>query len=87
MHDEFISSLARDGFNQVVTVTREPDGFLDSHAHPFEAKALIIEGELRIRTADADQLFKVGDVFHLPAEMPHTEHYGPEGVTYLVGRK
>lgn len=87
MHDEFTGSLARDGFQKAVTVKREPGGFLDTHAHPFEAKALVIQGELRIRTADADQVFKAGDVFHLPAGMPHTEHYGPEGVTYLVGRK
>lgn len=87
MHDEFTSGLARDGFNQAVIVEREPGGFMDTHAHPFEAKALVIRGEIRIRTENADRLFRVGDVFHLPANMPHTEHYGPEGVAYLVGRK
>jgi len=86
-YDKFIAELANEGFQEVMTVKREADGFLDIHAHPFEAKALVLAGELRIRNADAEQLYRVGDIFHLPAHSPHAEHYGPEGVTYLVGRK
>jgi quercetin dioxygenase-like cupin family protein len=48
---------------------------------------LILEGELHIRVDDTEQAYKVGDVFHLPANKPHAERYGPNGVTYLVGRK
>jgi quercetin dioxygenase-like cupin family protein len=86
-HDDFIDRLAREGFQEVLTVRREAGGFLDTHAHPFEAKALVLEGELSIRTADAERRYRVGEVFHLPAQMPHAERYGPQGVSYLVGRK
>lgn len=86
-HDEFISDLRAGGFQEPVTVQREAGGFLDTHAHPFEAKALIVAGELSICTAAQDRLYQVGEVFHLARDLPHTERYGPAGVTYEVGRK
>lgn len=84
---EFIDTLTREGFTEIVTVTREADGFMDDHAHPFEAKALILEGELCLRAGAAEQVYRPGQVFHLRANEAHAERYGPEGVTYLVGRK
>lgn len=41
--DEFLALLSSEGFNEVVTVTRDPNGLLDVHVHPFEAKALIVQ--------------------------------------------
>lgn len=32
-------------------------------------------------------VYRAGDIFHLKANVVHTEHYGPQGVQYLVGRK
>lgn len=85
--EDFTEILAREGFEEVMTVTREPHGFLDTHTHPFEAKALILSGELRIKVGNAEQTYRAGQVFHLMADEAHSERYGPEGVTYLVGRK
>jgi quercetin dioxygenase-like cupin family protein len=36
---------------------------------------------------DEVRAYRVGDVFNLPANKPHAERFGPNGVTYLVGRK
>lgn len=82
----FTDTLAKEGFAELVTVTREA-GAMDEHAHPFEAKALILAGEIHIRIGDEERLYRAGDVFHLPANVPHAERYGPDGVEYLVGRK
>ena len=88
MHqNEFIDALGQDGFEAAVTVSREPDGFIDVHVHPFEARALVIAGGLRIRAGDTERDYAVGDIFHLQANESHSERYGPDGVTYLVGRK
>ncbi len=85
--EAFTESLTKDGFPEAVVVTREANTSMDVHEHPFEAKALILEGELHIRVGETEQAYKVGDIFHLPANKPHAERYGPNGVTYLVGRK
>ncbi|WP_250514176.1 cupin domain-containing protein [Caballeronia sp. INDeC2] len=85
--DEFLALLSSEGFAEAVTVTREPNGSLDVHVHPFEAKALILEGDLTIRTGDGVNTYRPGDIFHLATNIEHSEQYGPEGVSYLVGRK
>lgn len=85
--DEFIDIIKDEGFAETVTVVREPGGVMETHSHPFEAKALILHGELSIRTDEAECIYRAGDVFHLAANVPHSERYGPEGVQYLVGRK
>lgn len=81
----FSEQLAREGFQPPVLVEREAHGRLDSHAHDFEAKALVIAGELRIRTEQGERLYRIGDVFHLAAHEPHSEVFGAEGVRYLAG--
>jgi quercetin dioxygenase-like cupin family protein len=85
--EAFTDMLSKEGFPDAVLVTREPNVEMDVHSHPFEAKALIVEGELHIRVDDDERVYRVGDVFHLPANMAHAERYGPQGVKYLVGRK
>jgi quercetin dioxygenase-like cupin family protein len=84
--DAFEQELSREGFTALVRVTREA-GDLDVHTHPFEAKALVLFGEIAIRVGDDERVYRVGDVFHLRADEPHAERYGPAGVQYLVGRK
>lgn len=83
----FEAALAKEGFSEIVVVERAADGFLASHAHPFEAKALILNGELSIQVGDIEQRYQSGQIFHLPPNEPHSERYGPQGVQYLVGRK
>ncbi|SAK79084.1 hypothetical protein AWB75_04761 [Caballeronia catudaia] len=88
MHrDEFLALLSREGFHEVVTVTREPHGSLDVHAHPFEAKALILEGDVTIRIGEDASTYRAGELFHLATNLEHSERFGPQGVSYLVGRK
>lgn len=85
--DNFVNQLNREGFEEIVTVVREPHGGMGLHCHDFEAKALIIHGELRLLIDEIEHTYRVGDVFHLKAGLRHAESYGPEGVKYLVGRK
>jgi len=85
--DSFTQELQREGYATITTVTREPDGFLDSHTHPFEAKALILDGEITLVCEGQARLYRPGEVFHLAQAAPHSERYGPAGVTYLVGRR
>lgn len=85
--DEFAALLADEGFPAGVLVAREANAKTDEHSHPFEAKALIVEGEIRLMTADGERVYHAGQIFHLRANERHAEYYGPHGVKYLVGRK
>jgi quercetin dioxygenase-like cupin family protein len=85
--EAFIAALAKEGFRELVTVEREANGGLDLHTHPFEAKALILDGEISIVTGGTESVYRPGAIFHLQAGEPHTERYGPAGVRYLVGRR
>lgn len=84
--ETFIRTLADEGFPEPVFVTREP-GTMDPHTHSFEAKALIVAGQMWIAMNGEERLYRAGDMFHVPANLPHSERYGPDGVQYLAGRK
>lgn len=85
--DSFIRELQTMGFSEITTVRRAPNGALGTHTHPFEARALILTGQIRIVCGDEGTTYQAGEVFHLARETEHEESYGPEGVSYLVGRK
>jgi quercetin dioxygenase-like cupin family protein len=84
--DAFVSALRAEGFTELVLVTRDA-GELGTHTHPFEAKALILAGEIHIRADGAERVYRPGDTFHPAADAPHTERYGPQDVQHLVARR
>jgi quercetin dioxygenase-like cupin family protein len=85
--DQFAALLRQEGFEQLVTVEREPKGALALHRHPFQAEALILDGELRLVQDGREQVCRRGDLFHLAPNAPHAESDGPEGLRCLAGRK
>ena len=84
--DQFTQELTRDGF-EVATRSMEPNLVNSTHAHPFEVRALMLSGELTLRSEGKTQVCRTGDVFTMQAGCAHDEHFGPEGATYLAGRR
>ena len=84
--EEFLNHLKALGCPEPVLVVREPKQRVDLHQHDFEARALITEGDITIEVDGVSTTYKVGDVFHLTRNQPHTEQYGVNGVTYLASR-
>ncbi len=73
---------------QEVLERRWPAGtLLEEHTHPFEANALVAEGEMWLTVGDETRRLLPGDRFHIAAGVPHSERYGPEGAAYWVGRR
>jgi quercetin dioxygenase-like cupin family protein len=73
---------------QVITTVSQPAGYaMGEHAHPFDACALITEGDFTITVQGQARHYQKGEVFRLPAGTVHGEHAGPQGVTYLAGRR
>ena len=83
----FEAQLKVENFDPGVTVIKPVGYAMDEHAHPFEAWALIIEGDLTLCISGVNTVYVAGDTFRLPAGTPHHESAIPNGVTYLAGRK
>ncbi len=84
---QFLQLLRRNGFPEPVEVQQAPNGQLGIHEHPFEVRALVVEGDITIVIDGLSKIYKVGDVFHLELKQLHAESYGSEGVKYLASRK
>ncbi len=85
--EQFLHALERDGFPKPVEVQQVPNGGLEVHEHPFEVRALVIEGSIKIVINGLSKTYKAGDIFQLSLKQPHAESYGAEGVKYLASRK
>jgi uncharacterized RmlC-like cupin family protein len=87
--DQFRALMIAAGYHQVVERQWAPGIVLDTHTHPFEANAIVVQGEMWLgEPGGAERRLTVGDTFHLAPEIPHTERYCPtQGATYWVARK
>jgi maleylacetoacetate isomerase len=84
----FEARALADGADAVLERHWAPNQFVQDHAHPFEADALVAAGEMWLIDAKgAERHLKPGDTFHLPPGTPHSERYGPKGATYWVARR
>jgi quercetin dioxygenase-like cupin family protein len=84
---DFEASLRQDGFTELLARQQPPGYFLGDHQHAFDARALVIQGDITLTVAGSVSAYPTGTVFELAAGTLHQEQTGPEGVTYLVGRR
>ena len=61
--------------------------FNDVHTHPFDARLFVTEGEMTVSFEGSEKTCRAGDTFSLAANVPHTEKVGPDGVSYVAGRR
>ena len=72
-----------------------PHGFWNSevekvnpeHSHPFDVRAMVIQGALTLTRDGTTRTYKSGETFSMPKGCLHYESYGPEGAVTLFGRK
>ena len=88
MKDEhFECALRRDGFDDIERKNVPPGTRVPEHAHPFDIRALVLDGEIRLTVEGDEYAYREGDIFVMPAGHVHAEAIGPDGVDYLVGRR
>ena len=85
--ETFKQQALAEGFDEVLERSWEPNLVLDTHTHPFSVKARVTAGQLWLTTGSQKRYLTPGDEFTLEREVPHAEHYGPEGASYWVARK
>jgi len=84
---EFQSLARAHGAADVQERRWNPHQVVEIHSHPFEAQAIVTQGEMWLTCGDETRHLLPGGEFHLPAHTPHSERYGPEGATYWVARR
>ena len=82
----FESELKRDGYD-VMTNTTPGVKVNPEHSHPFDVRAMIVQGALTLTTGGTARTYKPGEIFTMARGCLHSESYGPEGAVTLVGRK
>ena len=82
---EFEKALLRDGFT-AETRALAPGHTTPEHTHPFDVRAMVLEGEITLTTAEGSRTYRPDEVFTMAAGCPHAESIGPEGVRNLAGR-
>ena len=65
---------------------QKPDFCEDLHAHDFDARIMVLSGEITIVRDNKAETFKAGDHCEIAAGCQHTAKVGPEGVAYIVGK-
>jgi hypothetical protein len=88
---EFESASRAQGYTEVIARDWPALTVLDTHSHPFDAKALVVSGELWLTVGGGaekqTQHLTAGQRFELARNIPHDERYGPEGATFWVARR
>ena len=86
--DQFRSTMLAAGYDEVLERVWAPGTVLGTHTHPFEANALVVQGEMWLNVAaEGAQRLQPGDRFRVAAHVPHDERYGDDGATVWVARK
>jgi quercetin dioxygenase-like cupin family protein len=80
----FESELVRDGY-RVVFGGMDPNQANPEHSHEFDARAMVLAGEITITRDGEPTTFRPGDSCTVPAGTPHAEQAGPQGVAYVAG--
>jgi quercetin dioxygenase-like cupin family protein len=78
--------------NSNATVTRSssarwPNHVNPDHVHEFDARVMVLTGEITITRDGMPIIYRAGDSCAVPRGHPHAERAGPEGVCYIAGRR
>lgn len=85
--EHFRQQALAQGFDEVLERRWQPLQVVPLHTHPFEAHALVTEGEMWLTVDGQTRHLQAGDRFELAAEVPHDERYGTAGAVYWVARR
>lgn len=85
--DAFRAAAMAAGFDEAMARSWAPHQTIDDHVHPFDAEALVVQGEMWLADAGGTRHLRPGDTFSLPRGTVHAERYGAAGATYWVARR
>jgi len=80
-------ALAREGYVEIEERSMPAGTHRPEHTHAFDAAALVVAGAITLTCDGTARTYRAGDRFAMAAGTPHAEDVGPDGVTYLSGRR
>jgi quercetin dioxygenase-like cupin family protein len=85
--EAFEARLRAEGYDEILTKTLAPNAVIPEHTHPFDVLAMVVDGEATIDCGQGPRTYRPGDLLEVPRGVVHSEHYGPNGYTFIVGRR
>lgn len=82
----FEAELKRDGF-EIHTNTTVGPKTNPEHSHPFDVRAMVLQGALTLTSDGSTRTYRTGETFTMAKGCLHAESYGDEGAVTLSGRK
>ena len=83
---DFEADLRREGYEVFYGGLRAGEVNAD-HTHAWDARVMVIGGEITLTRGDTSQKFRVGDSCAVAAGEVHAEQVGPQGVAFIAGRR
>ena len=83
----FENQLRAEGFGEIETKSLSPGTHNHAHHHPFDVKALVLDGQITLTVGSEARTYRAGDVFTMASGCDHVEDIGTGGVRYCVGRR
>lgn len=84
---QFESRLRAQGYDEVLERKWEPGEVMATHTHPFDAQAVVVQGELWVTVGKFTAHVVSGGGFEIERNTPHAERYGSKGATFWVARR
>jgi quercetin dioxygenase-like cupin family protein len=84
---QFEAEVRARGAEQVIERRWQPRTEVGVHSHPFDADALVVQGEMWLTVQGETRHLRPGDTFAISRGVEHAERYGEEGATFWVGRR
>jgi len=82
----FEAALQRDGY-EIVARTMEPNATNPEHAHEFDARVMVVAGEMTLARDGTSRAYHPGETFEITHGHLHAEIAGPDGASYIAGRR
>lgn len=65
----------------------EPNTTNPEHAHDFDARVMVVAGEMTLDRDGASRAYSPGETFEITHGHRHAEIAGLDGATYVAGRR
>ena len=83
----FEASAKAEGFVDIEKRDGAANFTAKPHTHPFDVRALVLDGEFTLHRDGGAQTYRAGESFAMDAECVHAEQYGASGSTYILARR